>query len=66
MHPLVKKLTSQLAERVDPELVKFLSTDHVISIQKAKSQLGYQPDINFEEGCRRMFEWRDQFTPALS
>jgi nucleoside-diphosphate-sugar epimerase len=65
MHPLVKKLTSQLAERVDPELVKFLSTDHVISIQKAKSQLGYQPDINFEEGCRRMFEWRDQFTPVL-
>ncbi len=43
-----------------PESVNFATRPHAYSIAKARSQLGYEPKIDLEEGMRRTREWLEK------
>lgn len=53
---LSQSLLSQTPDTL-PESVNWLTRPHAYSIAKARSQLGYQPKINLEEGMQRTREW---------
>ena len=37
--------------------VELLGTDQAFSIDKARRELGYEPQVGFEEGMQRVEEW---------
>lgn len=65
LHPGLQRLHGGLAQRFDPELLRFLASDHVMSIDKARRELGYRPGVGLAEGVRRMFAWLEAPTPLL-
>lgn len=48
---------------VTPHVIRFLSRRGGYSIEKAKQRLGYQPQVNVEEGMRRIEDWLQQTDP---
>jgi nucleoside-diphosphate-sugar epimerase/2-polyprenyl-3-methyl-5-hydroxy-6-metoxy-1,4-benzoquinol methylase len=43
-----------------PRRVDFFRTDYAFDISKAKRMLGYQPQIDLQEGVRRTYQWYER------
>jgi len=56
-HSILMFFGSRLPKHYQPEVVKVMSMDRHFSIEKAKSELGYQPIVELREGLNLTARW---------
>lgn len=61
---ILEGLYAVLGRRDEPPMTRFvarqLSTAHWYDISAAKRDLGYRPEVNVDEGLRRLRDWLQQ------